>query len=173
MKVSLRNVEKEFIDLASSLTYSLGIGEAAGKIWATLVLIDKPLSQQELKELTNYSLSVISVNLSILEKWGLIRRVGKIGKRKLYKAKATLIDILQYFLREISDAKLTPLIKFLDEHIDEFNASTRKNALRLLSEYNKARYIIMLYLELIRKIKLFSFNELKNIVDIRQYLTAD
>jgi len=173
MKVSLSNVEKEFIDMASNLTSNLGIGEAAGRIWATLVLIGKPLSQHELKELTNYSLSVISINLSILERWGLIRRVGKIGKRKLYKAKATLTDILQYFLREISDTKLTPLIRFLDEHIDEFNSSTRKNAQKLLGEYNKARYIIMLYIELIRKIKLFSFNELKNILDIRQHLIVD
>ena len=75
MKISLSENEKEVINLTSNMISHFGLSEAASRIWATLVLIGKPLSQSDLKELTNYSLSVISTNLSLL------------GKNRIYKKK--------------------------------------------------------------------------------------
>ncbi len=165
--------EQEIVNLTSNIVRSFGISEAASRIWATLVLIGKPLSQNDLKKLTNYSLSVISTNLSFLEKIGLIRKTTKKGKRKMYEAKATLSDIFKFFLKNITVTRLISMVTFLENHIDELGLTTQKNAIKLLNECKKLKQVIFLLLELMRKTREYSYNEITNFIDIKDIALVD
>jgi len=168
MKISLSENEKEVINLTSNMISHFGLSEAASRIWATLVLIGKPLSQSDLKELTNYSLSVISINLSLLEKIGFIRKSAKKGKKKMYEAKATLFDILQFFLRNITGLKLLSVISYLDTHVNDLSNTSKMNAKKLLNECNKMKQVILLMLEIIRKTKYISYTDISEVIDIKE-----
>ncbi|RLE84611.1 MAG: hypothetical protein DRJ39_02840 [Thermoprotei archaeon] len=155
--------EEEFLDMIARFTSNLGLGEAAGKIWGTLLLVNIPLSQSDISQLTKYSLGIVSMNLSLLERWGLVKKVGRVGKRKVYAATSTIVDLLENFLHRIIDKELSPVISYLQNNIDSFDDSTKRNALKLLGEYKKARLLLKFAIITTKKLRVFSTRELSKI----------
>ena len=145
--------EQEFLDLLSSLTYSLGLGEATGKIWGVLALTGRPLTQAEIARLTGYSVPIVSVTISILEGWGFVTRRGKRGRSRLYVASCTLLDVLENFLTTLLERRLTPLAKFLRENLGAFKPEYRENAARLLKEYEKVKAALRDIIRDLRRIR--------------------
>jgi len=160
MTVSFNDVEKNFIERISMLTSNLGIGKAAGKIWGTLILAGIPLSQQEIKSLTDYSLSMISSNLSLLEKYGFVRKIGKSGKKILYKSNTDIIDLMEFYLKNIIGKELPSLAKYVSQHINDFSNQTRRNAEKILNECRKSRYILNFLIKIIDRFRDFTLTEL-------------
>jgi len=60
-------IAEDFISMISKLTSKLGLGEAVGKIFTSLLLHGGYLTQDELTRLTGYSTGLISSSLSFQE----------------------------------------------------------------------------------------------------------
>ena len=99
--------------MLTRLALSFGLNEAAAKIWSLLLLVDKPLSQKEIASLSSYSVGVVSSNLSLLESRGLVARVGRAGRARLYAAKATVSDLVAMFLSDIVNCQLSAIAEYL------------------------------------------------------------
>ena len=152
MHVELGTAELEFIFRMAKLSARWGLGEAVGKVLAVLLLSNKPLSQGEISKLTGYSVGQISSNLSLLESLGLVI-YSKEGRRKLYKAAGSLLDVLENFLERTLKNQLSPTVKFVKENLPRFNERTRENAEKLLQEYEKARILLEMNVEYLKKWK--------------------
>jgi len=150
--VELGTAELEFIFRIAKLSARWGLGEAVGKVLAVLLLSNKPLSQGEISKLTGYSVGQISSNLSLLESLGLVI-YSKEGRRKLYKAAGSLLDVLENFLERTLKNQLSPTVKFVKENLPRFNERTRENAEKLLQEYEKARILLEMNVEYLKKWK--------------------
>ena len=84
--------EKEFMNRISRICKQWGFGEPAGRIWGLLLLKNKPLTQKEIVEESGYSLSLVSPNLNILQKFGMVSIIGKQGKKRLYLSPTSFIE---------------------------------------------------------------------------------
>ena len=152
MRVELGAAELEYISRIAKLSARWGLGEAVGKVLAVLLLSNKPLSQGEISKLTGYSVGQISSNLSLLESLGLVI-YSKEGRRKLYKAAGSLLDVLENFLERTLKHQLSPTVKFIKENLPRFNERTKENAEKLLQEYEKARILLKINVEYLKKWK--------------------
>lgn len=146
----LGSAEEQFLNMLSLLTRSLGLGEAAGKVWGILALVGRPMTQSEIARLTGYSLPIVSTAISVLENWGFVVRAGRRGRARLYRASSTILDILENFLNTLLDRRLNPLAKFLRENLSSFKPEYREGAARLLKEYEKARALVRQMIQLTR-----------------------
>jgi len=160
MKVLFGATEREITEIIARFVSCLGLSEAAGKIWGALMLAGKPLSQDDIAKLTNYSIGVVSSNLSFLERLGFVVKVGRKGRRSLYASSSTLMDIFEKFFQQVLDVQVTSLLRFLQERMDSLSEATRENAMKILNEYKKIRVAINMIIPLLRKIRHFSPNSI-------------
>ncbi len=144
--------ELEFISRMAKLSARWGLGEAVGKVLAVLLLSNKPLSQGEIGKLTGYSVGQISSSLKLLESLGLVIS-RKEGRRKLYRAVGSLLDVLENFLETTLKNQLSPTIRFIRNNLPRFNERTRENVEKLLQEYEKARILLEMNMEYLKKWK--------------------
>lgn len=144
--------EQEFILMMSKLTSKWGLGEAVGRIFASLLLHGGYLTQEELRKLTGYSTGLISSSLALLESMGLVT-YRKRGRRKMYKAAGSLLDVVEHFLREIIERQLSPTISYLKENLSNFREEGRKNIEKLLREYEKTKLLLELNIDYLKKWK--------------------
>jgi len=75
-----KSIYSAFADIASSIGYS----EIHGRIIAALLVSNRKLSLQHLAKESGYSISTISISLDLLEFLGMIKKIKKVGDRKLY-----------------------------------------------------------------------------------------
>jgi len=170
---SFGEAEREILNLLARLTFSVGLGEAVGKVLGTLILLGTPLSQGEISALTGYSPGIVSMSLSRLEKLGMVRVAKKVGKKKLYMVTSDLIGVIEVFLRETLDKQLLALSKYIQDHIDSLSNMTKSNVMMLLEEARKSRYALQLTLILFRKLSALSPREVLRTFDsIRRKLLA-
>ncbi len=149
----LGDAEEEILNLLADLASSVGMGEAAGRILGALLLVGSPLSQSEISALTGYSLSVVSMGLSRLEALGVVRVVGRVGRRRLYAATASLLGVIEIFLRERLDRQLVALAKYIREHLSSLSETTKGNVVALLEEAERSRCALQLAAELIMRLR--------------------
>ncbi|RLE94017.1 MAG: hypothetical protein DRN04_04840 [Thermoprotei archaeon] len=150
MKAVLTEVEKELLNRLTRLASLLGLNEAAGRIWGVLLLTGGSLSQKEISKLTNYSLGIVSMNLSRLESLGLVKIVKRVGKKKFYAASSSLTDLFKNFVSLIADNHLEALVNHLQNTINSFDDHTKKNAEAILHESKKFKLFLK---NLIEKLK--------------------
>jgi len=72
------------IDASVQISNLMGHSDAAGALMASLFIADRPLSMDELVEETGYSKSTTSVNMTHLEKQGIVRRSRRPGDKRNY-----------------------------------------------------------------------------------------
>ena len=78
-----------------------GFKASMGRIWATLYLSVDPLAADRIATLTGLSTGAVSMGISELAQWGLIRRVPVPGERKRYYAAHTDIwETIRRIFRE-------------------------------------------------------------------------
>jgi DNA-binding transcriptional regulator GbsR (MarR family) len=70
----------------------MGHSDAAGALIGSLFLADGPLSMDELVELTGYSKSTVSTNMTLLENQGIVRRIRKPGDKRNYYVATASVD---------------------------------------------------------------------------------
>ncbi len=81
---------------------SMGYKERQSKIMAVLLTSERPLSLREISDLTEYSISSVSMSLDTLEREGLIEKFRK-GRELLVVSEKDLRFILQKFLKGLKN----------------------------------------------------------------------
>ena len=109
MADDVRRIESEIISTFASTAGFLGYSEVHGKILAALLISQEPISLEVLARKTQYSVSMISLSLDLLEVLGAIKKMKKPGDRKLY------VQLKGDFIKLIKAALLVKLQKGLDE----------------------------------------------------------
>ena len=93
-----------------------------GRVWTTLYLSPRPLTSAELVEETGLSVGSVSMTLSELQEWGVVRHAGRTGGRRCFEAETDVVKMVTRvfrerelgLIRETMD-KLEQAIRMLDE----------------------------------------------------------
>ncbi len=80
------------VDSGVQVAKMWGMSDAAGALRGALILADGPMSMDELVEVTGYSKSTVSTNMTFLEDQGVVRRVRKPGDKRNYYVAMQNID---------------------------------------------------------------------------------
>ena len=149
-----KNIYTAFSDIASSIGYS----DIHGRIIAALLVFDNKLSLEELAKETGYSISTISLSLDFLELLGMIKKVKKVGDRKLY------IELQGNLLEGLKRAFILKLQKNITEALTNFE--NYKETLKKLKDDEGKKVLMVLnilekeirrldtYINLLSKLKL-------------------
>jgi len=149
-----RDIYSTFADIASAIGYS----EIHGRIIATLLVSNKKLSLNELAKKTGYSLSTISLSLDLLEFLGMIKKMKKVGDRKLYvELHGSLLEGLKRaFLMRIQKSINDTLNKF-DKHkenLEKGESKENEKVLNILNILEEEVERVDKYINLLSKLKL-------------------
>jgi DNA-binding transcriptional regulator GbsR (MarR family) len=79
---ALQRAELRVADAVGALMDLWGFRRQLGRIWAVLYLSDRPLAAPELRERLQISTGLLSMTLSELRRWGVVRSVAIRGERK-------------------------------------------------------------------------------------------
>ena len=93
-----------------------------GRVWTTLYLSPRPLTSAELVEETGLSVGSVSMTLSELQEWGVVRHAGRTAGRRCFEAETDVVKMVTRvfrerelgLIRETMD-KLEQAIRLLDE----------------------------------------------------------
>ena len=93
-----------------------------GRVWTTLYLSPRPLTSAELVEETGLSVGSVSMTLSELQEWGVVRHAGRTGGRRCFEAETDVVKMVTRVFRERelglireTMVKLEQAIHMLDE----------------------------------------------------------
>lgn len=93
-----------------------GFRRILGRMWATLYLSPRPLSQQELADLLGISAGLVSSGLRELDHWGMIRQATLPGTRRThYEAETRLLRIVASILQR----RELPAVRALHDSVRE------------------------------------------------------
>jgi HTH-type transcriptional regulator, glycine betaine synthesis regulator len=92
---TLQGVEQDFVGLWRSMSSLWGISPTMAEIHGLLYITGAALSMDDIMERLEISRGNVSMNLSKLAEWGLIRRVHKRGDRRDYYE--SLSDVWEMF----------------------------------------------------------------------------
>src|SRR5271166_5639953 len=91
----LQEVEDRFVDLWDTMSSLWGISPTMAEIHGLLYITGAALSMDDIMERLGISRSNVSMNVSKLGEWGLVRRVHKRGDRRDYYE--SLSDVWEMF----------------------------------------------------------------------------
>src|SRR5436190_23529900 len=91
----LQEVEDQFVDLWRTMSSLWGISPTMARIHGLLYMSGAALSMDDIMDRLAISRGNVSMNLSKLVEWGLVRRVHKRGNRREYFA--SLGDVWEMF----------------------------------------------------------------------------
>src|ERR1700690_3840590 len=84
LKLRLEGVEDQFVDLWNNMANLWGISPTMARIHGLLFICGSALSMDDIMARLAISRGNVSMNLSKLLEWGLVRRIHKKGNRKEY-----------------------------------------------------------------------------------------
>lgn len=148
MANNITKTEKNFIDRTGKISKQWGLGEPAGRVWATLLFADLPISQREIAEKTSYSLSLVSPSLKILEKLDMIRAIRGKGKEKLYEAAVSFIEAFNELIKRFLEQEVKPLIGQLENINEVHDINKKKKLAKLVKEYKSLEMYLGLFTKL-------------------------
>lgn len=114
LKERLETVEDEFVELWNNMGSLWGISPTMARIHGLLYITGQALSMDDIMSRLAISRGNVSMNLSKLVEWGLVRRVHKRGARKEYYE--SLRDVWEMFTLVASQRKrreIDPIINTL------------------------------------------------------------
>ncbi len=137
----LREVEDQFVGLWRTMSSLWGISPTMAEIHGLLYITGSALSMDDIMERLSISRGNVSMNLSKLLEWGLVRRVHKRGDRRDYYESPS--DVWELFTlvaaqrkrREI-DPVLTTLRQCRDELIEVAEPEAQERFRRINEMYN-------------------------------------
>jgi len=149
-----KNIYSAFSEIASSIGYS----NIHGRIIAALLVFDNKLSLEELAKETGYSISTISLSLDLLEFLGMIKKMKKVGDRKLYiELQGNLLEGLKRaFILKVQKNITSTLANFENykETLKKFKNEEGKKVLTVLSILEGEIRRLDTYISLLSKLKL-------------------
>jgi DNA-binding transcriptional regulator GbsR (MarR family) len=103
-------------DAIGRLMVLWGFKRNMGRVWTLLYLSDEPLTAHVLRERLQLSAGAISMTLSELARWGVVRKVFRQGDRHDYfEAESSLWKMISRVLREREKAEVVLAIEALED----------------------------------------------------------
>src|SRR6185503_1666638 len=121
----LAQLEDQFVDLWDTMSSLWGISPTMARIHGVLYISGAALSMDDIMARLAISRGNVSMNLSKLLEWGLVRRVHKRGDRKEYYE--SLADVWEMFTLVANQRKrreIDPIINTLRRCRDELTPET-------------------------------------------------
>ena len=144
----------DFVQWIGRMMRLFGLEESVGVVWGLILLKGKPVTQKEIVKETKYSTSLVSVNLSKLERLGFITSIGRKGRCKLYRSSKSFLDGLKNYLKRITDIEITNAISHLSKDITKIDDEVvRENAEKIIKEYEKLRIFLVAFIKILDKNK--------------------
>jgi DNA-binding transcriptional regulator GbsR (MarR family) len=99
-------------DIVGRLIEFWGFKRNMGRVWAVLYLSHEPLTAQELRELLRLSSGAVSMILSELSRWGVVRKVWIQGDRRDHFAAE--VQLWRMISRVLSERERTEIVVFME-----------------------------------------------------------
>ena len=126
-----------------------GFKRNMGRVWSVLYLSDRPLAARHLKEGLGASVGTVSMTLTELQRWGVVRQVWQRGSRsRLYEAETDLWKIITRVLRERERSEIELALQDFDsalEHARE-RAKSKEPSERGRAKVQQERILALLKL---------------------------
>lgn len=108
--------ERIVSDTIGRLMVLWGFKRNMGRVWTLLYLSDEPLTAHVLRERLQLSAGAISMTLSELARWGVVRKVFRQGDRHDYfEAESSIWKMISRVLRERERAEVVLAIEALED----------------------------------------------------------
>ena len=180
MKVALADrldqVEDQFVELWNNMASLLGISPTMARIHGLLYICGAALSMDDIMARLAISRGNVSMNLSKLVEWGLVRRVHKRRDRKEYYE--SLSDVWEMFTLVANQRKrreIDPILTTLRRCRDELTPETlggqaaKENVQRLFQRINDLLKLLTLFDGLAQRF----FESHKGLREAVEMLTSD
>jgi len=148
MTRGLNPAELAVSDVLGRLIEFWGFKRNMGRVWAVLYLSSEPLSADDLRQLLRLSSGAVSMTLSELSRWGIVRKVWVQGERKdFYAAEVQLWRMISRVFNEREKTEITAAIEAFRtalEHLDEQRkgASDPKERARVELQKDRIRQLL-------------------------------
>lgn len=128
-----RDIEKGIYSTFADIASAIGYSEIHGRIIAALLVSERKLSLQDMAKKTGYSPSTISLSLDLLEILGMIKKIKRVGDRKLY------IELQGDLLGGLKKAFLMRIQKSIADNLAQFELY--KKDLKKIKDHKKKRVL--------------------------------
>jgi DNA-binding transcriptional regulator GbsR (MarR family) len=113
---SLGPTELIVSDVIGRLIEFWGFKRNMGRVWSVLYLSTQPLSAEDLRELLQLSSGAVSMTLSELSRWGVVRKVWIQGERKdFFAAEVQLWKMISRVFNEREKIEILEAIESFEE----------------------------------------------------------
>jgi DNA-binding transcriptional regulator GbsR (MarR family) len=120
----LARAELRVADAVGSLMELWGFRRQLGRIWTILFFSEKPLAAPELCERLQISTGLLSMTLSELRRWGVVRGVSIAGDRKEhFEAETDIWALVRRVLREREKTVIERALAIVEEARAEVKAA--------------------------------------------------
>ncbi len=129
-------------DVVGRLIEFWGFKRNMGRIWAVLYLSPDPLSAEELRQALSLSSGAVSMTLSELSRWGVVRKVWVQGERKdFYAAEVQLWRMISRVFSEREKTEIVTAIEAFEQALADVAvlASSSDPKTRARAELQQAR----------------------------------
>ena len=99
-------------DIVGRIIEFWGFKRNMGRVWAVLYLSHEPLTAQELRDLLRLSSGAVSMILSELSRWGVVRKVWIQGDRRDHFAAE--VQLWRMISRVLSEREKTEIVVFME-----------------------------------------------------------
>jgi DNA-binding transcriptional regulator GbsR (MarR family) len=121
---ALSRAELAVADAVGALMELWGFRRQLGRIWAVLFLSERPLAAPELCERLRISTGLLSMSLSELRRWGVVRPVEIPGDRKEhFEAETNVWKLVARVLREREKRAVEDALAVFERALAEVRAS--------------------------------------------------
>lgn len=136
-------------DVVGRLMEFWGFKRNMGRIWAVLYLSNEPLSAEDLRQSLKLSSGAVSMTLSELLRWGVVRKVWVQGERKdFFTAEVQLWRMISRVFNEREKSEIVMAIEAFEEALQEVqklrNASDEKTRARAELQYVRIKQLLEL-----------------------------
>jgi len=136
-------------DVVGRLIEFWGFKRNMGRIWSVLYLSPEPLSAEDLRQALSLSSGAVSMTLSELLRWGVVRKVWVQGERKdFFTAEVQLWRMISRVFSEREKTEIVMAIEAFEEALVEVgklkNSSDPKTRARAELQYERIKQLLEL-----------------------------
>jgi len=103
-----------------------GFKRNMGRVWAMLFLAEEPLSSADLQGLLQISSGAVSMTITELSRWGVVKKLWVQGERReFFAAERSLWKMVSHVLAERELALIAQTIEALEEALDKLRGRVR------------------------------------------------
>jgi HTH-type transcriptional regulator, glycine betaine synthesis regulator len=105
-----------------------GFRRNMGRVWAVLYLSPDPLAADQLRDALSLSSGAISMTLTDLQRWGVVRKVWIQGERRDYfAAEVQLWKMISRVLREREKSEISKAVEAFEEALRDLRAQSAES----------------------------------------------